>query len=209
MTLLELLAGLAVLGILATLALGELGGSMERQRESGAARDLVSAALQARQRAQATHQPIRFVVDANVPLADGTVRNVARWERPRCDNTWDSDSCPATSCEATTCRQTPSCCDEVGADIPLPPSMNASPVHGLCFLPTTGRPVRVEGDLTCMLSSRGRPDALAAAAPGTLKLTYSSGRAPTLFQVEGLTGLVSLLDCDALSASATAGKDCP
>ncbi|MBZ4329315.1 Tfp pilus assembly protein FimT/FimU [Corallococcus sp. AS-1-12] len=209
MTLLELMAALAVFAVGTALAVAGMRGDLERRRESGAARELESSAVQARQRAQATQQPIRFVVDANVRLANGTVASVARWERPVCDNTWDSDSCPATRCLATTCRQVPSCCDEVGEDIPLPPSMDASSVSGLCFLPASGRPVRVEGDLGCLRASRGLPDALAAAAPGTLTLTYSSGRVPTLFQVEGLTGGVRVLDCDAPSASAYAGRGCP
>ncbi|MBN8228019.1 prepilin-type N-terminal cleavage/methylation domain-containing protein [Corallococcus macrosporus] len=208
MTLLELMAALAVFAVVTTLAVSGMSSNLARRRESGTTRELESSAMQARQRAQATNQPIRFVVEANVTLANGTVGTVARWERPRCDNTWDSDSCPATSCVSTTCRQNPSCCDEVGEDIALPPSMNASSVSGLCFLPT-GRAVRAEGDLSCLRSSRGRPDTLAAATPGTLTITYSSGRVPTLLRVEGLTGMVSTLDCDAPSASAYSGKGCP
>ncbi|WP_223632965.1 Tfp pilus assembly protein FimT/FimU [Corallococcus sp. EGB] len=209
MTLLELMAVLAVFALMTTLSVAGMRGNLERRRESGASRELESAALEARQRAQATNQPIRFVVDANARQANGTTGSVARWERPVCDNTWDSDSCPATRCLTKTCRQDPSCCDETGDDIPLPPSMNASQVSGLCFLPASGRAVRAEGDLSCLRTSRGLPDALAAATPGTLKLTYSSGRVPTLFRVEGLTGMVSVLDCDAPSASAYAGKGCP
>ncbi|MGE6759993.1 pilus assembly FimT family protein [Corallococcus interemptor] len=209
MTLLELMAVVAVFGTAATLAVAGIRGDLERRRESGAARELESSAMEARQRAQATNQPIRFVVDANVRQVNGTVLNVARWERPVCDNSWDSDSCPATRCLAKTCRQDPSCCEEVGQDIALPPSMDASRVSGLCFLPASGRAVRSEGDLGCLRASRGLPDMLAAATPGTLPLTYSSGRVPTLFRVEGLTGLVSVLDCDAPSAKPYAGKGCP
>lgn len=209
MTLLELMAALAVFALVTTLSVAGMRGNLERRKESGAARELESTALEARQRAQSTNQPIRFVVDANVRQANGTTGSVARWERPVCDNTWDSDSCPATRCLAKTCRQDPSCCEEVGEDIPLPPSMNASRVSGLCFLPASGRAVRVEGDLSCLRASRGLPDTLAAATPGTLTLTFSSGRVPTLFRVEALTGMVSVLDCDAPSASAFAGKGCP
>ncbi|WP_246357523.1 pilus assembly FimT family protein [Pyxidicoccus fallax] len=207
MTLIELSVALAIAGVLISLALVSFQRGIDRQRESEAVRELASFALRARQRAMATNQPVRLVVEPNVQRLDGTVRTVARWERLRCDNAWDNDVCPQTTCTNTTCRANPACCDEVGPELVLPTSMNAASVHGLCYLPGTGRPVR-PGNLGCMRGMLDNTTALNAAIPGNLRVNFNSGRARSLLMVEGVTGLVNVLDCDSQAAAARPVAEC-
>ncbi|MCP3136542.1 pilus assembly FimT family protein [Pyxidicoccus xibeiensis] len=204
-TLLELMVTLAVAGALITLALVNFQQAIDRQRETEATRELWSSALRARQRALATNQPVRFVVEA-VARPGGT-RTVVRWERLRCENTWDNDSCPRLACVNTTCRANPECCDEVGPELVLPRTMNAASVHGLCYLPGTSRAVR-PGNLGCMRGQVDNAAALNAAAPGNLRLTFTSPRARSLLRVEPLTGLANLLDCDSAEALQSPVAEC-
>ncbi|MBZ4420816.1 prepilin-type N-terminal cleavage/methylation domain-containing protein [Myxococcus sp. RHST-1-4] len=207
MTLIELSVTIAIAGVLITLALVNFQDSISRQRENEAVRELWSFALRARQRAVATNQPVRLVVEAGVPMQDGTQRTVARWERLTCDNAWNNDSCPRAACVNTTCRATPACCDEVGPELVLPRTMNAAAVHGLCYLPGTGRAAR-PGNLGCMQGLLGDTAALNAAAPGNLRVDFTSGRARSLLMVEPVTGLVNLLDCDSQEAVARPVAEC-
>jgi prepilin-type N-terminal cleavage/methylation domain-containing protein len=206
-TLLEMMVTLAIAGILVGMALVNLQRGVDRQRESEATRDLGAQALRARQRALATNQPVRFVVEPNVRRPDGTLRTVARWERLKCDNAWDNDTCPQTACQNTTCRATPACCDELGPEVVLPLSMNASSLHGLCYLPGTGRAVR-PGNLGCMRGQLDDTAAMTAAAAGNLRVSFTSNRARSLLMVEPLTGLVNVLDCDSQSAKAHPVTEC-
>lgn len=207
MTLVELLVAVAVVGILITAALVGMQGPINRQRESAAVRELGSSAMLARQRAVATNQPVRIVVEVLGTYSDGAPRAVARWERLACENAWSNDSCPLPACVNTTCRATPACCDELGADIPIPPTMNAGALNGLCYLPGSGRPVR-PGNLGCMQGQRDDTAALVAAAPGNLRLTFTSQRARSLLVVEPVTGLSRVLDCDSQAAKEHTVAEC-
>jgi len=205
-TLLEVMVVLAVAGVLLSLALTNFQASIDRQRESEATRELASLALRARQRALATNQPVRFVVEA-VSQPTGTQRTVVRWERLRCENDWDNDACPRTSCVNTTCRANPECCDELGPEVVLPLTMNAASLHGLCYLPGMGRAVK-PGNLGCMRGQLGNPAALTTAAPGNLRVTFTSERARSLLMVEPMTGLVNVLDCDSQAAVSRPVAEC-
>jgi prepilin-type N-terminal cleavage/methylation domain-containing protein len=185
MTLLEMMVALAVLGILVSLAVVSFQGRIGNQRESEATRELWSSALRARQRSIATNQPVRIVVEPNVTRPDGTQRTVARWERLTCGDDWDNASCPTAGCVSTTCRATPACCSETGPDIVLPTTMTASAVHGLCFLPGTGRAVL---DTAC-------PQNIAVTTINA-RFTFTSGRARSLLSVDSLTGVANIIDCD-------------
>ncbi|NOJ80558.1 pilus assembly FimT family protein [Myxococcus xanthus] len=198
-TLLEMMVTVAIASILLSAALVGIQTPVDRQRENEATRELWASTLRARQRAISTNQPVRIVVEENVPRGDGTSRTVARWEQLRCDNEWDNATCPANGCENATCRANPDCCSEVGPDIVIPVSMNAAAIHGLCYMPGTGRPVR-PGDLGCMRDSLDDLPALDAAAPGNLRFDFTSGRARSLIMVEPRTGLASVLDCNSQAA---------
>ncbi len=201
MSLLEIMVALAVLSLMLSLAVMGIRAPGDQQREREAARELWSAALRARQRALGTNQPVRLVVDSNVNVPGMGSRTVARWERLKCDDNWNNNACPQTACINTTCRANASCCDEVGPDIVLPRTMDASRVHGLCFLPGSGRAVKpTTNPLGCMRGLLNDTAAITAAAPGSVRLTYTSGRARSLLLVEPVTGLVEVLDCDSRSA---------
>lgn len=206
-TLMEMMVTLAIAGVLLSLALVNFQRGIDRQRESEATRELGSFALRARQRALATNQPVRVVVEQNVARPDGSRRTVARWERLQCDNAWDNDTCPRAACQNTTCRATPACCDELGPELVLPRSMDASSMHGLCYLPGTGRAVK-PGDLGCMRGQLGDKAALTTAAPGNLRVTFTSARPRSLMRVEPLTGLVNVLDCDSQEAKTHPVTEC-
>ncbi|MFP2928949.1 Tfp pilus assembly protein FimT/FimU [Pyxidicoccus sp. 3LG] len=205
-TLLEVMVTVAIAGFLVSMALVGMQEPINRQRETAATRELWASALRARQRAVASNQPVRFVVE-DVVQPDGETRAVARWERLTCDNPWSNDSCPSAGCSDTTCRDTPACCDELGPELILPTTMNALSMHGLCYLPGTGRAVQ-PGNLTCMQGQLGNPDAIAAAAPGNLRFTFTSAKARTLLMVDGATGLSRLLDCDSQLAEDRPVAEC-
>ncbi|ATB44809.1 pilus assembly FimT family protein [Corallococcus macrosporus] len=201
-TLLEMMVTLAIAAVLLAAALVGMQSPINRQRENEATRELWASTLRARQLSISTNQPVRIVVEENVPRGDGTTRTVARWEQLRCDNDWDNASCPAVGCENTTCRANPECCageQAMGQDIVIPTTMNAAALHGLCYMPGSGRPVR-PGDLGCMRDSIDDPVALDAAAPGNLRIDFTSGRARSLIMVEPRTGLASILDCSSQAA---------
>jgi len=198
-TLLEVMVTLAIAAVLLAAALMGIQAPIERQRENEATRELWAATLRARQRAISTNQPVRIVVDENVPQANGPTRTLARWEQLTCDNAWDNASCPSLGCENTTCRARPECCSETGEEIAIPRGMNAMAIHGVCYLPGTGRPVR-PGNLSCMREFLDDPAALDAAAPGSLRFDFAAGRARSLIMVEPRTGLTSMLDCNSQAA---------
>lgn len=207
MTLLELMIAIAIVGMMVSLAVVGISKPLDGQREATATRELWSSALRARQRAIATNQPVRIVVENNVDLPDGTRRTVARWERLKCDNDWDNNTCPTDACTDTTCRENSDCCSETGPDIVIPDSMTATTVHGLCFLPGSARAVM---SLDCMRGQLDNTAALTAAAPGNIQFNFSvkSGRPRSLLMVEPLTGLASLLDCDSVRATQAPVAEC-
>jgi prepilin-type N-terminal cleavage/methylation domain-containing protein len=209
MTLLEVLTAVAVLGILVTLAVTGMRGNISNQRENTATRELWSSALRARQLAISTNQPVRVVVENNVLQPDGRRYTVARWERLQCgDNPsvpdeWGLSKCPSPSCLDKTCRTTPACCSETGPDIPLPTTMSAVNMHGLCFLPGSGRPAFNRMD--CLQGLLDQPTQVAAAAPqdNSIIFRFTSNRAKSVLMVEPLTGLSNVMDCDSLAATTT------
>ncbi|HZI16722.1 MAG TPA: pilus assembly protein [Myxococcus sp.] len=201
MSLLEITVALAVLGLMVGLAVMGIREPISQQREREAVRELWSSALRARQVSLSTNQPVRIVVDSNVAVPGRGTQTVARWERLKCDNDWNNNACPQSSCINTTCRATPACCDATGPDIVIPGTMDASRVHGLCFLPGNGRAVKpTTNPLGCMRGLLDDTAAITAAAPGSVRLSFTSGRARSLLLVEPVTGLVEVLDCDSKSA---------
>lgn len=214
MTLLEIMVAVAIVGIFASLAVVNYSSRIAGQRENAATRELWSSALRARQRAISTNQPVRFVVETNVPQPNGRAATVARWERLACDDDatggWSNDACPRSDCTgpAVTCRTNTACCSETGPDIVIPPTMDATAINGLCFLPGSARPVK---DKSCM---RDKLDDLAAQALATptdksIRFTFTSSRAASMLMVEPLTGLSTVLDCDSIAATASSPNKDP
>ncbi|TSC33481.1 Tfp pilus assembly protein FimT/FimU [Corallococcus sp. Z5C101001] len=210
MTLLEMMTAVAVVGIMVSLAVVGMQGRIGGQRETSATRELWSSSMRARQLAISTNQPVRFVVENNILQPDGARHTVARWERLRCgddlsapDNDWGVDRCPSAACVNKTCRTTPACCSETGPDIIIPPTMSATDMNGLCFLPGSGRPAFNKMD--CLRGSLGQPAVVAAAAPAdnSILFRFTSNRAKSVLMVEPLTGLSNVLDCDSLAATTT------
>lgn len=207
MTLLEMMTALAVVSVFIGLAVVAMQGRIGGQRENTATRELWSSALRARQLAISTSQPVRFVVENNITLQDGKPHTVARWERLKCGvdlnapDDWGMDQCPSPACLNRTCRTTPACCSETGPDIVIPPTMNASNINNLCFLPGSGRPAFNKMD--CMQGKLGQPALIAAAAPAdsSIQFRFTSNRAKSVLMVEPLTGLSSVMDCDSLAAT--------
>ncbi|GMU04649.1 pilus assembly FimT family protein [Corallococcus caeni] len=207
MTLLEIMVAVAIVGIFTSLAVMNFMNRMGGQRENVATRELWSSALRARQRAIATNQPVRFVIETNIPQPGGRPSTVARWERLACDDDatggWSNDSCPRLDCtgNTVTCRTNPACCSETGPDIVIPPTMNAQAINGLCFLPGSARPVL---DRTCMRDKLDDTAAQALATPTdkSIRFTFTSNRAASMLMVEPLTGLATVLDCDSVAATA-------
>jgi type II secretory pathway pseudopilin PulG len=195
MSLVEVMVTLAVLGVMVSLAVMGIQEPLARQRERDATRELWSAALRGRQQAVSTNQPVRIVVENNVRTPDGTLRTVARWERLQCENVWNNNTCPRPACENTTCRANAGCCDAVGPDIVLPTGLQAGAVHGLCFMPGSGRAVH-PGNIGCLRGQLDSPAVIKAATVSSLPLNFTTGRARTLLLVEPLTGLTEVLDCD-------------
>ncbi|MCP3136548.1 pilus assembly FimT family protein [Pyxidicoccus xibeiensis] len=202
MTLIEVMVTVAIAGILIAAALVGMQAPINRQRESAATRELWSSALRARQRAVASNQPVRFVVEVDGQHGNGAPRTVVRWEQLACDNAWSNDSCPRLACVNTTCRADPTCCDQVGEDVIIPETMSAAEMQGLCYLPGSGRPVQPNNPplLGCMQGQLDNTAALTAAAPGNLRFTFTSERARSLLIVEPVTGLSRILDCDSQAA---------
>ncbi|WP_375756530.1 Tfp pilus assembly protein FimT/FimU [Corallococcus exercitus] len=208
MTLLEMLTALAVVSVFLTLAVVGMQTRLGGQRESTATRELWSSALRARQLAISAGQPVRIVVKSNVAQPDGRLYTVARWEQMKCGDDvstpdpWGVDKCPITACVTTTCRDTPACCSETGPDIVIPPTMDASKINNLCFLPGTGRPVLQQD---CLRGLLGQPGKIAEKAPKdeSIQFLFTSNRAKSVLMVEPLTGLSSVMDCDSLAATTT------
>ncbi|WP_223642283.1 Tfp pilus assembly protein FimT/FimU [Corallococcus sp. EGB] len=207
MTLLEMMAALAVVAVCITLAVAGMQGSIGGQKENTATRELWSSALRARQLAISTNQPVRIVVENNVLQPDGQQHTVARWERLKCGpnvNTpddWGTGQCPIDTCMGRTCRTMPACCTETGPDIIIPATMNASNINNLCFLPGSGRPAFNRMD--CMRGVLNDPVAVTAAAPAdsSIQFRFTSNRAKSVLMVEPLTGLSNVMDCDSLAAT--------
>ncbi|MFB1479332.1 Tfp pilus assembly protein FimT/FimU [Corallococcus sp. RDP092CA] len=205
MTLLELMLVVVIIGVMASLAVVNIQSGVGGRRESNATRELGAAALRARQLSIATNQPVRIVVDADVIQPNGLRYSVARWERLKCEEpgqtSWTNDTCPQVACVNVTCRTTPACCTEMGPDIPIPPSMDAEAINGLCFLPGSGAPVLRRDCLQGALEDTAAKS-LATPNDKSIRFNFTSGRASTMLMVEPLTGLSSLLDCDSVAADA-------
>ncbi|MCP3102471.1 prepilin-type N-terminal cleavage/methylation domain-containing protein [Myxococcus sp. K15C18031901] len=136
-TLLEVLAALAILGIMTSLSVVSYRELIVKRRESNAIREIYAAALEARQRARVSQQPVRVV--SHAVLVDGRPARAVRWERPACAPGFEP-TCPMDACRANVCGENGCACDERGLDIAVPPTLDVEALSGLCFLGGSARP---------------------------------------------------------------------
>jgi prepilin-type N-terminal cleavage/methylation domain-containing protein len=137
-TLLEIMTAVSIVGILATLSVVGYHELIVKRRESNAIREIYAAALEARQRARVSQQPVRVV--ARQVTVDGRQVTRARWERPRCEGAGFEPTCPMAACQGNVCGVGGCQCDAVGLDIQVPPTLDVSNLTGLCFLGGSAAP---------------------------------------------------------------------
>ena len=190
LTLIELMATVAVIGVVSGLAGVGVQEVLQRRREAGSVRSLWAASLEARQRAVAHGQTTRLVVES-ITRRGRTVQ-VVRWERPPCSAGWGG-ACPAPSCETATCR-TGCACNETGPEIELPAGIDATELHGLCFRGGTGIAFRASG-ITC-----AAPPSAAEEWISNVRVPYQPE--PFRLVFDGLTGVGELVDCASSRRSA-------
>lgn len=190
-TMLELTVALAVAAVFATVSVSNMQGVRRRQRESSALRDISMQALQARANARTTQYAMRLAVRTN-PNAPGTM---LRWEELPCNTTsgkWGGpSSCPAQACVSTVmkdCSDTKCPCLAVGESIPVPPTLDVSSLHGLCWLGQGAQPRAMVDGKAC---TSGAPP---PQTPYQVKATDTS-KVTNVFVVDGLTGRARMIDC--------------
>ncbi len=186
MTLLELMTAVAVLGVLIGLSVTGYQSLIQRRKGTSAIREIWSSALRARQASISHNEAVRFVVEDVV--RDGKTLKIARWERLPCEDNW-GNSCPSAACQSDTCRN--GCpCGEIGPEIVIPDDVTIGPeLNGLCFLPGSGRAFVGTGGLDCQ-----PPDPMTNVQ---IALTEAASSAPYILELNNVTGLAFLADCNA------------
>jgi prepilin-type N-terminal cleavage/methylation domain-containing protein len=200
LTLLEVMVVVAIVGIFAALSVVGFQGMVERQRVSGAQRELLMVAQDARQKARSTRQPVRLnvwtVVDAN-----GVELTRLRWEALPCTDAWGS-TCPIPACETNACGSGGCNCTDVGEPVIVPRGLNIDSVDGLCWLGTQEFDVNSRA---VVARSGGRECNAANPIPaaGNLVMRRNQGtaqnpqwRTDLVMEVDGLTGSVRSVDCE-------------
>lgn len=178
-TLLEIMTALSIVAILATMSVVGYQELIVKRRESNAIREIYAAALEARQRARVSQQPVRVV--ARQVTVDGRQQTRVRWERPQCQGTGFEPTCPMTACQSNVCGLGGCQCDAVGFDIQVPATLDVSNLTGLCFLGGTAEP----RGLACQ-------DATPAVSQVLLRVPHRNEQQALL--VEPLTGMVRMAD---------------
>ncbi|MGA9525550.1 MAG: prepilin-type N-terminal cleavage/methylation domain-containing protein [Myxococcaceae bacterium] len=186
MTLIELMTAVAVLGVLVALSVAGYQTLIAQKKSTAAIRELWSSALRARQAAISHNEAVRFVVED--VTRDGRLLKIARWERLPCEDNW-GNSCPSAACQSDTCRS--GCpCSETGPEIVLPDDLTiGAGLDGLCFLPGSGRAFVGTGGLDCQ-----PPDPMVNVE---IALTEAASPDPYILELNNVTGLAFLADCNA------------
>ncbi len=199
-TLIEIMVAIAIVGILAAGALATLQPGIERRREVSAVREMWAESMRARQEAVSRNQATRLIVEQQ-PV-DGVLRWVMRWERPPCEDGW-SATCPSAACEDQTCRS--GCeCDAMGTEIVLPDTVDARPLHGVCFQAGTGRPFRGAG-IDCQLPAGAQPASIVEDVTIDKQRREDGTLVPFRMVFDGITGVPSLVDCAQAEPPAVCG----
>ncbi|GHG67430.1 prepilin-type N-terminal cleavage/methylation domain-containing protein [Comamonas sp. JC664] len=197
-TLLEVMVVVAIIGVFATLSVTSFQGMTERQRISGAQRELVLMMQEARQKARSTRQPVRL----NTAVVDEDGRQVTymRWESLACSDAWGT-LCPTAACLDNLCNVGGCECPEVGPELRIPPQLDVTRLAGLCWTDATG----TGSPIVAPSPAGGRPCEPSEDAPGPerLVLLRNHGTPETplwkpelVFQTDKLTASVRAVDCD-------------
>ncbi|MCP3144152.1 pilus assembly FimT family protein [Pyxidicoccus xibeiensis] len=195
MTLLELMAAVAILGILMALSMPGLQGVINDRRISAAQRAIYLETLEARQQARSSRQPVRLAIISSAD-ENGRLVSAVRWEQLDCANAatdpWGSQ-CPMPACQTAACGTGGCTCTVTGTPVPLPPGLEASSLDGLCWLGgESTRVVARTGTTTCSATN-------AVPAAGTLRLRKSDPTGTYLvdqvLSVNALTGALRMVDC--------------
>ncbi|WP_164008154.1 pilus assembly FimT family protein [Pyxidicoccus trucidator] len=193
MTLLELMATVAVIGILMALAIPSLQGTINKRRMSGAQRAIFQQTLEARQQARRSRQPVRLAIIDSVG-ENGRTSPALRWEQLDCvaGDTWGSQ-CPIPACRAQACGTGGCTCSVTGTPVPLPPNLDVSSLDGLCWLDGEAGTVVARAGATTCAPANPPP------AAGTLLLRQGDGagnyQVDQVFTMNALTGAFKSVDC--------------
>jgi prepilin-type N-terminal cleavage/methylation domain-containing protein len=178
-TILEIMVALSILGILSTLSVVGYQELIVKRRESNAIREIYATALEARQRARVSQQPVRVV--ARQVTVDGRLETRVRWERPQCSGTGFEPTCPMPACLTNVCGQGGCACDAAGLDVQVPATLDVSNLTGLCFLGGSAKP----RGLACQPAD-------AAVSQVLFRIPHRNDQQALL--VEPLTGMVRMGD---------------
>lgn len=198
MTLLEVMVVVALVGVFTTLSVSSFQGMTERQRLGAAQRELVLMLQEARQKARATHQPVRL--GTRVAVVNGVQVTHLRWEALACSDDWGT-VCPMPACQDNACGVGGCECPELGQELVIPPKLDVELLVGLCWLSNPG----VGAPVVAPPAPGGRVCEQNAPLPMTerLVLLRNAGtlEAPDwkpelVFQVDGLTAAVRPMACD-------------
>ncbi len=196
LTLLELMAAVAILGVLMALAVPSLQGALNSRRMSGAQRAIFMEAQSARMQARTSRQPVRLAI-VQYPNENGVIGPALRWEKLDCANAatdaWGAQ-CPLPACLTQACGAGGCTCTDVGTPVPIPANLDASSLDGVCFLGSNSSVVAKAGTTTCSPAN-------AAPVAGSLRLRQGDGAGnytvDQVFSVNALTGAMKALDCTA------------
>ncbi len=198
MTLLEVMVVVALVGLFATLSVAGFQGMTERQRLGGAQRELVLMMQEARQKARATHQPVRL----NVRVADENGRRVTRmrWEALACSDAWGT-VCPSAACLDNACDVSGCVCPEVGPELVIPPKLDVSLLVGLCWMEPAGNDAPVvapaaPGGRACEPMDEPPPTERLVLLRNHGTLEVPNWKPELVFQVDRLTAAVRPVACD-------------
>ncbi len=181
MTLIELMAALAVGAVLTGLSLAGFSSSITRGREGAAIDSVGQLASEARTRARKYRQPVRLKVTTL-----GTTRTM-RWERLACADSWGS-ACPSVACAGSACGVGGCVCPEASEPLELPAGLVLpAALDGLCFSAGSGVPRAVSAGKFCDVAA-------APMAPGALTFSAGPGVSQVL-ELEPLTGAGRMVDC--------------
>ncbi|MGQ0505849.1 MAG: pilus assembly FimT family protein [Myxococcaceae bacterium] len=132
-TLLEVMITVAIIAILVSGSVAGFTATSANAKESAAIRDIFAQTRQARQQARSRGQAVRMrVVDE---VVDSLPRQVIRWERLPCADSWGTE-CPVSTCRATTAACGAGCaCEETGERViaPRKEELDLGRLNGLCF----------------------------------------------------------------------------
>jgi len=193
MTLLELMATVAILGVLTSIAVTGYQQMLDNQKRSGAMRSIFTEAQDAQRQARSLRQPVRLAVRNEV--RSGRTVTLLRWERLPCEDAWGA-TCPTPACVTNACGVNGCACSETGLDVELPANLNVTMIDGLCWTGTSAAPVLKDGSKTCLA---------AAASPtaGQLAIRYDTALQQVMV-VEPLTGVPRMVDCTVAGDAGTA-----